>query len=434
MLLQCVKQKSRVLVIGLFILLVISLRLSAQSCLTSNIAAGKPVVALPELSYASGSLITDGNLSTTWAGDVDGTYWAYVDLGQSFSLCKVVVKWYYGSGYTTFKIQGSNTANNDWIDLATASNPESNQALSMDVHDIDLSSVTTPYRYVRMYIPFYSAWGPKVRELEIYSKADVAPPEVSITSPADGANFNQGTDISINATASVQGSTISKVEFFEGPNKLGEDLTAPYQYIWNNEEAGDYSIVAKAYSSTGQLTVSSPVTITVAVPSSGWSLTGNVGIATNSFLGTTDGKPLVFKTNGIESFRITPTGQVSIGTTDPKTYKLAVNGDAIFTRIKVKQYSTWPDYVFNINYRLPSLNDVESFIRKYQCLPGVPSAKEVERNGLDVGDSQAILLKKIEELTLYIIDINKQMIDVSKTLEKLKEENKALKKQLNPAN
>jgi len=120
-------------------------------------------------------------------------------------------------------------------------------------------------------------------------------------------------------------------------------------------------------------------------------------------------------------------GNVGIGTTNTQGYRLAVNGDAIFTKVKVKQYNTWPDYVFHPPYKLMPLIDLEKYIQKNKHLPDVPSAKEVEDNGLDLGDTQAIMLKKIEELTLYIIEINKKV-------EKLSEENAELKKKLAPKN
>jgi len=102
-------------------------------------------------------------------------------------------------------------------------------------------------------------------------------------------------------------------------------------------------------------------------------------------------------------------GNVSIGTADSKGYRFAVNGDAIFTKIKVKTNVSWPDYVFHKDYKLPTLEEIEKYIKLNQHLPGVPSAKEVEKNGLDVGNNQALLLKKIEELTLIIIEQNKRI-------------------------
>ena len=127
--------------------------------------------------------------------------------------------------------------------------------------------------------------------------------------------------------------------------------------------------------------------------------------------------------NGFQSAQkmlITSDGNVGIGTTDPKGYRLAVNGNAIFTGVKVKQYGAWPDYVFDANYSLPSLNDVEAYIKTHKHLPDMISADEAAKEGLDLGSSQGQLLKKVEELTLYMIEMNKKV-------ERLQEENAALK-------
>lgn len=104
-----------------------------------------------------------------------------------------------------------------------------------------------------------------------------------------------------------------------------------------------------------------------------------------------------------------PNGNVGIGTSDTKGYKFAVNGDAIFTKIKVKLFSAWPDHVFAKGYQLPPLAEVEKYIQKNRHLEGVPPAAEVEKEGVDVAQNQAALLKKIEELTLYIIEQNKRI-------------------------
>jgi len=69
----------------------------------------------------------------------------------------------------------------------------------------------------------------------------------------------------------------------------------------------------------------------------------------------------------------------------------------------------WPDYVFKPHYNLRSLSEVEQYIKTHQHLPDVPSEKEVKANGIDVGETQAILLRKIEELTLYMIKQEKEL-------------------------
>ena len=107
-------------------------------------------------------------------------------------------------------------------------------------------------------------------------------------------------------------------------------------------------------------------------------------------------------------------GNVGIGVTQPQT-KLAVNGDITAKKIKVTQ-TGWPDYVFDSSYLLLSLSQIETFIKENKHLPEVPSAAQVKKEGLDLGDNQAVLLKKIEELTLYIIQQNKQIEHQNKQL------------------
>lgn len=111
------------------------------------------------------------------------------------------------------------------------------------------------------------------------------------------------------------------------------------------------------------------------------------------------------------------TGAVRIGNTvTPSGYKLAVDGKAICTELLVRLVPNWPDYVFQNNYKLPGLNDVEEFIKTNKHLPGIPSAAEVEKNGVNVGEMQKLQMEKIEELTLYIIELKKE-------IEKLKQRN-----------
>jgi len=108
---------------------------------------------------------------------------------------------------------------------------------------------------------------------------------------------------------------------------------------------------------------------------------------------------------------------VAIGTDNTHGYKLAVNGNALFTKIIVKDYVNWPDYVFASSYHLRPLKEVKAFIQKYKHLPDVPSASQVAASGIDVSESQAILLKKIEELTLYIINLEEKLDRLTKKVE-----------------
>ncbi|MCG2617753.1 DUF3450 domain-containing protein [Terrimonas sp. NA20] len=146
----------------------------------------------------------------------------------------------------------------------------------------------------------------------------------------------------------------------------------------------------------------------------------------------TDGNLDFFTTEGNHStLTLTQDRNVGIGTMDPKGYKLAVAGNMIAEKIKVKAYANWPDYVFDSSYILPSLKDVESFILKNKHLPGIPSAGSMRENGIDLADNQAALLQKIEELTLYLIDQEKEKTEQKNRIDKQEKEIDQLKKQLN---
>lgn len=116
---------------------------------------------------------------------------------------------------------------------------------------------------------------------------------------------------------------------------------------------------------------------------------------------------------------ITSAGDVGIGTIHPQS-KFSVNGTITSTKVKVTQEG-WADYVFDSSYCLAPLNQVEKFILANEHLPEVPSADEVKKEGLDVGENQALLLKKIEELTLYIIQQNKELTQQNREIIDLKQ-------------
>ncbi|MNK17315.1 hypothetical protein D3C87_355020 [compost metagenome] len=102
-----------------------------------------------------------------------------------------------------------------------------------------------------------------------------------------------------------------------------------------------------------------------------------------------------------------PNGDIGIGTINPQE-KLSVNGKIRAHEIKVET-SNWPDYVFKADYKLPSLMETEQFIKQHGHLPEVPKASEVEADGVSLGEMNKILLKKIEELTLQVIELNKKV-------------------------
>jgi len=106
-------------------------------------------------------------------------------------------------------------------------------------------------------------------------------------------------------------------------------------------------------------------------------------------------------------------GNVMIGTDSDfdsnlqETFRLSVDGNVRADKIRV--YTAWADYVFEDDYELMPLEDLEIFIKDNKHLPNVPSEAKVINEGIDVGDTNRVLLEKVEELTLYIIELNKKI-------------------------
>lgn len=132
---------------------------------------------------------------------------------------------------------------------------------------------------------------------------------------------------------------------------------------------------------------------------------------------------LVFYTrntqNMVERVRISKDGNVLIGTTlpDPTNALLTVNGTIHAKEINVT-VDIPADYVFHPSYNLMPLNQVEQFVKINNHLPEIPSAAEITKNGLSVGEMQNKLLQKIEELTLYVIEQQKQIEELKAELKK----------------
>ncbi|SHN37635.1 hypothetical protein, partial [Mucilaginibacter sp. OK098] len=96
-------------------------------------------------------------------------------------------------------------------------------------------------------------------------------------------------------------------------------------------------------------------------------------------------------------------GNVGIGTPSPDA-RLTVNGTVHSTSVLVDLTVTGPDYVFKKDYNLPSLTEIKAYTDKNHHLPDVPAAVEMEKNGINLGEMNMVLLKKVEELTLYLIE------------------------------
>ena len=139
------------------------------------------------------------------------------------------------------------------------------------------------------------------------------------------------------------------------------------------------------------------------------------------------GGHLILQTNGFNGVVTTGAGNVGIGTSSPAAklhissnvmigsgspaagYLLSVNGKIMAEEVRVELDATWPDYVFEEHYNLFPLSQLEKFILINKHLPNIPSASQVKEQGLNLGDMNRLLLEKIEELTLYIIQQDKKI-------------------------
>ncbi len=146
------------------------------------------------------------------------------------------------------------------------------------------------------------------------------------------------------------------------------------------------------------------------------------GVAKNLIITNKNGGAIIFgnspsSDNDVNSMQINKIGNVSMGNiTDVDgldVYKLSVKGKMRANSVKV--YTTWADYVFLESYSLPTLEEVESYIKINGHLKDIPSAEEVEKNGIELGEMNKLLLQKIEELTLYMIEMKKEIENLKKS-------------------
>jgi hypothetical protein len=114
-------------------------------------------------------------------------------------------------------------------------------------------------------------------------------------------------------------------------------------------------------------------------------------------------------------------GTPSVGLTLPAGYTMAVGGGVITEKVRVATTGTtfWADFVFDKSYKLRTLSEVSEYIKLNKHLPDVPSTADVNKDGIDLAQTQAILLQKVEELTLYVIEQNKKIERLNKKVKKL---------------
>ena len=211
---------------------------------------------------------------------------------------------------------------------------------------------------------------------------------------------------------------------FRNPTISSAGSYTPEVFLTNNNGLVNVFINDKAYYARFKITAFAKGMGELSTWFQGWTAADEVMQGTNAvnlayknnFKGTV--------TNQGDLFSL---GNVGIGTSDTKGYKLAVNGKIRAQEIKVEA-ANWPDYVFEEEYKSMPLPELKKFIATNKHLPEIPSAKEVEANGANLGEMNKLLLKKIEELTLVVIDQHEQNKQQDQQIKKLTSAISELKK------
>lgn len=131
-------------------------------------------------------------------------------------------------------------------------------------------------------------------------------------------------------------------------------------------------------------------------------------IGTNS---NNDNGKFIIRNNGSDRMWVDSAGNVTIGSSYKVAngYKLSVNGKIMSEEVRVQMDADWPDYVFDKDYKLMPMEELQNYISTYKHLPGFAPAAEVKLSGIDLGNTNKLLLEKVEELTLYILALKKDI-------------------------
>ncbi|SDE67635.1 Fibronectin type III domain-containing protein [Pricia antarctica] len=225
---------------------------------------------------------------------------------------------------------------------------------------------------------------------------DSAPPSAVTTLTATGTTAT-GTQLSWSASTDNIG--VTGYQVFRNGTQIGTPVGTAYT-VTGLTQSTSYAFTVRAVDAAGNVSAAGN-TVNVTTQGSG----GIVDYTSqNANLASVDW----------QARNVFAAQTLGIGTTDTQGYALAVAGNVLAESVKIALQTNWPDYVFDKDYSLYSLEEVERFIIEKGYLPGLPSADEVKDNGIDVGEMNALLLKKIEEITLYVIQQDKKIKELEK--------------------
>lgn len=298
-----------------------------------------------------------------------------------------------GTGLTC---ESGNFNNSNWATGATA--------------PTDLASLGT--KYIEVTITPASGYQLSIATANFYAQKSSTGPTTAWVAHNLSGNYDDNKKDFVPATTSITSS--ANQVFWDFTDFTTSSPITFRIYAWGLNSAGGGNATTAGTFRIDKFSISGAIT----------PVGGNSG---NNFT------PFTFdQANGFAGLGITPTqkldvvgnirasGKIVVGDIpDTKIstltdYSLAVNGQALFTKARVLLNTAWPDYVFDKNYQLRSISELESFIYQHKHLPGVLPATATEKDGIDISTTQAALLEKIEELTLYLIQQDKKIAELQK--------------------
>ncbi len=247
----------------------------------------------------------------------------------------------------------------------------------------------------------------KVRALDAAGNASVDSNIVSVTTnsgsdteaptaPSISSNGQTDTTVNLSWSGATDNVGVTGYDVYRDGAIIANDITATTYQATGLTASTSYDFKVRALDASGNESVDSNI----------------LSVTTNAASG--GGTSVWTETGATASY----SGEVAVGTTSvPTGYKMAVDGKLITEEVRVELSGTWPDYVFEKDYELPSLKEIQKHIEEKGHLPNIPSAKEVQANGIELGEMNRLLLEKIEELTLHILNQEKRIKELETSKE-----------------
>jgi len=231
------------------------------------------------------------------------------------------------------------------------------------------------------------------------SSPNTTTPVLSLAAPGTVANLRMGVETNYAWMQSYGGQPLRI-------NNIGND-------VYFNIGGGKVGMGTASPDAKLTVTESAPGAI-FSMNASGANAYFKMGLATDyAWLQSYGPRPLRINDSGNDVYFNVGGGNVGIGTATTDA-KLTVKGIIHAQEVRIDVNVPGPDYVFESNYKLLSLVDLNKYIQENKHLPEVPSAKEFEQGGVNVSDMNMLLLKKVEELTLYVIELEKKVSALEK--------------------